>query len=134
MKNKIEWEYSVPLVDANKIDEIESKLIIKIPQQLKELIINNNAGYPSLSKCNIPGFGENDVKMLLSYNETDDETIFQIIDFFVKKFHKRVLPFASDSGSGYYCVKDDIIVFVSEETWIPIPIAEHISDFFSLLF
>lgn len=130
----INWNYSIPLSDKNKIDEIESKLLIKIPQELKELIVNYNAGYPSLSNCRVPGFGETDFKMLLSYNEDDDENIYQVIDFFIKKFHKRVLPFGSDSGSGYFCIKDDIIVYVSEKDWIPIPIAENLSIFLSLLF
>jgi len=130
----INWSFSTPVTDVNIIDLVESNFTISIPDELRELILKHNGGYPSLSRCNIPGFGETDFKMLLSYNEDDDESIFDVMDYFVKKYHKRVIPFASDSGSGYFCVKDDYIVYVAETIDSPIPICENINQLLNNLF
>ena len=111
--SNIKWSFSTELNNSSVIDEVESRLSIEIPNELKNLIKEHNAGYPSPSKCIIPNFGESEVKLLLSYNENDEENIFDVLDYFLKKYHKRVLPFASDPGSGYFCIKDDIVVYVS---------------------
>lgn len=130
----IVWSFSTTLNDVNSINDVESKFVITLPHELKDIIINNNGGYPSKSKVSIPGFGETDMKMLLSFNKEDAETVYDIMDYFAKKYHGRVIPFAVDSGSGYFCVKDNYIVFISEGNSTPIPIAENVSSFLNQLF
>ena len=130
----ITWSFSTPINDINTIDYVENNFTVKLPPELRDLILKHNGGYPSLSRCDVPGYGETDFKMLLSYNDDDDENIFEVLDYFVKKYHKRVIPFASDSGSGYFCVKDDYIVFCADELSSPVPISENISAFLSILY
>ena len=132
--SSVTWSFVTPLKDNNKIEAVKSLLSISFPEELVHLIEANNGGSPSLTRCNIPGFGETDFKMLLSYNNCDEESVFDVLDFFIKKYHKRVLPFASDSGSGYYCIKDDYVVYASEETDSLYPLAEDINSFFDLLY
>lgn len=130
----ITWSFSIPIKDVNTIDYVEGLFSVKFPRELKDLILKHNGGHPSLDKCRIPGYGETDFKLLLSYNDDDDETVFDVLEYFVKKYHKRVIPFASDSGSGYYCVKDDYIVFCSDNLTAPIPLAENMTVFLNSFF
>jgi len=101
---------------------------------VKSLIQQYNAGYPEPCTVEVPTLGKRDVKMLLSYNRNDDETVYQVIAYFMRAFHKRVLPFASDSFSGYYCIKDgSAVVFLDEEESTVYPVSESIASFFNML-
>lgn len=131
----IAWDFEIPLKNEKIFEQFESKYLLSIPNDLKKLIIQHNAGYPTPCKVNVPNLGEREIKLLLSYNREDDENIYQVIDDFCRNFHRRVLPFAVDSFSGYYCIKDNsIVVYVEDDDNALYPIAESISVFLCQLF
>ena len=130
----IQWNNAEQLKDPIAIDAIEAGYGITIPAELKKLIIEHNGGFPTPNRCIIRDNMERDVKMLLSYNNDDPETIFDVIDYFMKRSHRLILPFASDSGDGYYCLKGSFVVYVEGEDMTPITVAESFSKFWELLF
>ena len=128
--SNIKWSFVVPLKNKSAVEQFEAAYPFSIPQDLKQLIKQNNAGYPEPCGVDIEGLGKREIKQLLSYNPDDDETIYQVIDYFMKTFHRRVLPFAVDSFSGYYCIKDGrLVVYVDEADRILYPVAESITAF-----
>lgn len=114
VEDEIKWDFVIALNNEDSIDKIKSKLNIEIPEDLINLIKNYNGGYPNKSSFNIKDYGTTDFKCLLSYNEEDDENIYDIIDYFIDKYNGGVLPFACDSGDGYYCISDKGIIYVND--------------------
>lgn len=98
----IKWDFIIPLTDQSKISEIESKFKIQIPNELSDLIKKYNAGCPSKNICNIEKLGFRDLKCLLSFNEIDDDNIYDYLNYFLEKYDGLAIPFAVDSGSGVY--------------------------------
>jgi hypothetical protein len=103
--NNINWRRVKPLKDKNSLANIEKKYGMKIPLKLKELIIENNGGRPNPSIFKPSSGEEVQVKMLLSYNEEDAETIYMCIDYFKEHFGNDLLPFASEASGNYFCIK-----------------------------
>lgn len=130
----IQWKNAVPLQDPAIIDNVETSYGITIPADLRKLIVEHNGGFPVPNRCIVRGQTERDVKMLLSYNKDDPETIFEVINFFLKRSHKLLLPFASDSANGYYCLKGPFVVYVEGDDMTPITVAENLSDFLQKLY
>jgi len=44
--NNINWKFVIPMEDKEAIEKIEKKYNILLPNDLKECIRDNNAGYP----------------------------------------------------------------------------------------
>lgn len=130
----IQWKNEVPLKDPIAIQAIEAGYGIKIPPELTRLITEHNGGFPFPNRCIIRGNMERDVKMLLSYNSDDLETIFDVIDYFMKRSHRLLLPFASDSSDGYYCLKGSLVVYVEGDDLTPITVAENLERFWAKLY
>jgi len=115
VEDGIKWNYVLDLENEESVDNITKLFKINLPEELIKLIKNYNGGYPNKTNCDINGFGTTDFKCLLSYNENDDENIYDVIEYFIKKYNGEILPFASDSGSGYYCISNKGIIYINEE-------------------
>lgn len=115
VENEIKWDFVITLNKEENIDEIQNKLNIKMPEELIDLIKKYNGGYPNKTSCNIKDYGTTDFKCLLSYNEQDDENVYDVIDYFIDKYNGEILPFACDSGDGYYCISDKGIIYVNND-------------------
>jgi hypothetical protein len=103
--SNIMWRRVKPLVDRSSLVSIERKYGINIPSKLKEIIIENNGGRPNPSIFKPSSGEEVQVKMLLSYNEEDTETIYNCIAYFKEHFGNDLLPFASEASGDYFCIK-----------------------------
>lgn len=132
--NNVKWQYVEPLKNSLVIEQFEKKYNVILPISFKKIVKQFNAGYPTPNYCKIPGFYETDVKMLLSFNEEDPETIYDVIDFFLRKSHNKLIPFASDSGSGYFCFKGELVVYVVDESFNQVTIASNFEEFLNNLF
>ena len=132
--SNILWTFSSPLSDSAAIAALESNYGIVIPAELKKIIQSHNGAHPTPDRCTIPKWGTTNVKMLLSYNRDDPETIYDVIDYFMTRTHKRLIPFATDSGSGYFCMKDSLVVYTADEELFPITVAESFASFLTKLF
>lgn len=133
MKDIVSWSFTIPLGDENSINYIQQKFKIKMPIELIEIIKKYNGGYPSKYKCNIEGFGDTDLKCLLSFNEEDDETIYDVLEFFINKFDGMLIPFASDSSSGYYCISKNGVEYYNELDSNCFFVANNINEFLEKL-
>lgn len=115
VEDEIKWDFVLELEDESSIDKIKKQFKIDLPEELIKLIKNYNGAYPNKSNCDISGFGTTDFKCLLSYNENDDENIYDVIEYFTNKYNGEIIPFASDSGSGYYCISDKGVIYIYDE-------------------
>ena len=115
VEDGIKWNYVLYLENEESVDNITKLFKINLPEELIKLIKNYNGGYPNKTNCDINGFGTTDFKCLLSYNENDDENIYDVIEYFINKYNGEILPFACDSGDGYFCFSDKGIIYVNND-------------------
>lgn len=128
----ITWRRVKKLNTPDSISIFENKYGFSIPTDLKDCIFANNGGRPSPKVFAIDSGTEYEVKSLLSYNEEDSDSIYKVIDFFVKNYKKSLLPFAKDSGDNYYCVQEGKIVLWTQDMEV-YPICDTFSDFIKRL-
>ena len=132
--SELTWKRVKP-IENNSVSDFESNKGIIIPEALKKLIESYNGGRPS-KKIFVTDEGqEYEVKSLLSYNESDIENIYKVSDYFLTKYQKTILPFASESSGNYYCMNitnKSILLWNHENDEIKI-LASNLSDFISKL-
>lgn len=115
---------------------LELKYHFMIPDDLKECIIKNNAGVPSLSTFD---FGENNAMVfggLLSFNEGETDSFFDYVNIFEKEDGKslKMFPFALDPAGNFFCVENGKIVLYKHEEDRTIVICDTFSDFLNMLY
>lgn len=130
----ITWRLSTPLKDPGAVGAVEERYGIRLPEALRTAILEHNGGVPSPSRCLVPGICTTRVKLLLSYNQDDPETVYDVLEFFLARSHKRLIPFASDPGSGYFCVKDGAVVYAPDEELVTVAVADSLDSFWEQLF
>ena len=131
----IKWEYSKKLNDKGAIDKFEKKYSIEFPSYLKKIMSENNGGFPTPYVCTLYDEEENDFNKLLSFNEDDDDSIFDVADYFIPKGY---IPFGCDSYNGYYCIHENYVVYINflndnidlNDEYI---LAESVEEFFDSL-
>lgn len=116
------WNKSKPLKDEKSVNKLQQQYHFSLSTELEDCIFKNNGARPKPNTIKLKTGKENDIKILLSYNQDDVENIYAIIDFFMKKYEGRIIPFASDSSGNYYCEqnKKEIILWTQDEEIIPV--------------
>lgn len=131
----IKWEYVKKIKDDSAIVKFENKYSIKFPPYLREIMKKNNGGFPTPYICTLYDNEENDFNKLLSFNEDDDDSIFDVADYFIPNGY---IPFGCDSFNGYYCIHENYVVYINlvnndiflNDEYV---LAESIEDFFDNL-
>jgi len=100
------------LKDTSALDNFETEKKISFPKAYKDVIKRHNAGIPARNSIRINDNQVTDVKLLLSFDEEDEESIYAAYPFFSKR---GVVPFAVDSAGNYFCFDKDKIVFWEHE-------------------
>ena len=113
--SSIKWVHSSPLNSPEALADFENDYDVVLPSAFKAFITVNNYAAPLPDTVTIKGFGDTDVKRLLSFNRADTETVYQVIDYFIKK---SIVPFASDSYGNYFCLSGETVVFWEHETGV----------------
>lgn len=133
--NNIEWKRVKHLRELDSIEKFEKEKNIKLPDELKKLILKNNGGRPSLRMIEMPSYKELEIKALLSFNKDDIENIYNNIDFFKAEFNENILPFATESSGDYFCInlKNKSVVYWEHETNKIKYIARNLDEFFDML-
>lgn len=132
--NNLKWEYVSPIKN-NAIENFKSMYNVDIPADLFNVIKLNNGGMPSLSAIdNLQGkayvFGG-----LLSFNDGDDDSVYDFIDMFVDENNKlKMLPFGLDPFGNFYCIKENKVVFYNAEEDTTELMAETFTDFLNALY
>jgi len=131
---KITWEYSNPLTNKKTIEEFELENAIKLPQDLKECIEHNNAGMPNLNNFDTDKTKGRTIKALLSFNQEDEENIYDFLELFRKDGRLKMIPFALDSFGNFICLEDNNIVVRLHETETTEFVANSFTEFLDLLY
>ena len=125
------WKYVKPTT-IEKIQYVEKNCSIKLPQDLKDLILQYNNGRPECSSFNING-KEHVFKKLLSYNKEDIENIYPYIDI-LRKESKDLFPIASDPAGNFICLSEGRIVYWEHELRKKTFICNTISELINSLY
>lgn len=134
--DNIVWKRVKPLSDSNTFSNFEKEYGILLPDFLKELIVNKNAGRPSLSIIKTADGNELEIKSLLSFNKEDVENIYNVIEYFKKEFEGKIIPIATEPSGDYFCIDltNDSIFYWCHETNKLTFIAQNIFDFLKGLY
>ncbi|WP_288222362.1 SMI1/KNR4 family protein [uncultured Clostridium sp.] len=132
----IVWKRVKPLSQSNSLKNFEEDYGIIIPDVLKELIITNNGGRPSLDIIKAADGKEVEVKALLSFNKEDKENIYNVIEYFKKEFDGKILPVATEPSGDYFCIDltSNSIVYWEHETNVLTFIAKDFVEFLNCLY
>lgn len=133
--NNIEWKRIKALKELDSIEEFEKEKDIRLPDDLKELVLKNNGARPSLRLVELSSHKELEIKALLSFNKDDIENIYNNIDFFKLEFNGKILPFATESSGDYFCIDlgNKSIVYWEHETNEIKYVASNLDEFLAML-
>jgi hypothetical protein len=126
--NNLVWKYVKPLKNDNSIQRFETHNNVRLPSDIIACIKQNNGGRPDKKVFDTETTNERVIKSLLSFNEDDLETVYDILDV-VKTTKSSLIPVASDPFGNYVCYDSDageIVLWLHETDYI-----EKITDTFS---
>lgn len=115
-----------------RIEDYENEFGVKLPDCLKQIIIENNWATPVPATFKLPSGEEDSVKHLLSFNKRDKGNAF-----FCKRLEQipaDVYPFAVDPFGSFICLQDSHVVFFDSETESCEPLSPSVSEFFERLY
>jgi hypothetical protein len=124
----ITWKYIKELANKMAVEDFEKAHNISLPSELKDCIKKNNGGRPNKAVFDTDKSKERVFKTLLSFNESDMENIYKFFPI-IQTHSKSLIPFASDPGGNFLCIKDKkIVLFLHETTSL-----EKVADSFNEL-
>ena len=127
------WSRPKPLTNPIVIKQSEEKYGFSLSDDLVNCILSNNGARPRPNTIELKNGEENDVKLLLSYNDSDPENIFKVIEYFVNNYNGTLIPFAVDSAGNYYCEQGKRIVLWTQNKEI-LPVCNSFSQFLEALY
>ena len=127
------WSRPKPLNRPIVIKQLEEKYGFTLSDDLVNCILSNNGARPRPNTIELKNGEENDVKLLLSYNDSDPENIFKVIEYFVNTYNGTLIPFAVDSAGNYYCEQGRRIVLWTQNKEI-LPVCNSFSQFLDSLY
>lgn len=127
------WSRPRPLNNHMVIKQLEEKYGFSLSTELVNCILLNNGARPRPNTIELKNGEENDVKLLLSYNEGDPENIYNVIEYFAKTYNGTLIPFAVDSAGNYYCEQGKRIVLWTQSKEI-FPVCNSFSQFLDALY
>lgn len=98
---EITWKYIKPLKDPSAVKNYLKAHKVDLPQRLIKSIEQFNGGRPSEKQIITSSKREYVFKSMLSYNQTDRETIYSVFPDLFKGTH--LFPFASDAAGNFIC-------------------------------
>jgi len=120
MSNNIIWISENDIVNESIIENTESILGIKFPNDYIEVIIKNNGGYPRPNSFNLNG-NEEVFNYLLSFDEEDCSNIINTYNDTKDRLIEKIIPFAEDPFGNMICFdyrnnNQPVVVFWEHET------------------
>lgn len=116
--SNIKWKYVSPLLDDTELAVLEMQYRMMIPDDLKECIVQNNAGVPSITTVDIGNHSEKVFGGLLSFNKGDLDSFFDYVAMFESENGKslKMFPFAIDPAGNFFCIEFGKVVFYDHES------------------
>ncbi len=127
------WSRPKPLENPSAVKQLQEKYGFALSGDLTNCILSNNGARPRPNAIILKNGEENDVKLLLSYNENDPENIYKVIEYFIKTYSGSLIPFASDSAGNYYCEQGKRIVLWTQNNVI-LPVCSSFLQFLDSLY
>lgn len=128
---ELSWKYVKELKDKAVIDVFEKEHGFSFPKDLKDILLKYNGGRPSLNYFDTKTEKDKEFKTLLSFNESDIETIFKCYP--LDSADNTLIPFASNSGGDYFVLKDGDIYLWKHENDTTVFLASSFTDFLKSL-
>jgi len=128
----ITWSYIKRLTLETLIADFERENNVVFPDDLKACLAKNNGGRPSRNLFDTKRSKENVFKALLSFNESDPETVYMA--FPIHGTGKQLVPFASTPSGDLICIRDNAIVLYSHETGDVEKAADSFTELLSKLY
>lgn len=102
--NNVIWEFKKSKITDQELLTIENYFYIKLPDDLKKCVIQNNGACPNPSNF-ILNKRQEQFRRLLSFKQDDDTFILNTYENTKKYLPKMTFPFAEDSGGNLICLK-----------------------------
>ena len=120
VKSSYIWKDTKPL-NLESLDMIQSKYKFRISNDLKEILLLGNGGFPTYKDRKLTNYNNLPFNHLLSFNLEDivnGTTIEELFDYYISKF--RRLPFAvsSDSPTTYFTIDTNGYVYYSLKMYL----------------
>ena len=128
----MEWTNIRKLNNTKLFEKIEKQFFVFLPPEYKNLVVNNNAGIPSLAKLNV---NKNNyyLERLISANEEDVPNILSAISWIEQNNQYLLMPIALDQNGNMFSIKIKgekySIILVDFETGEEFFIANSINEF-----
>lgn len=131
----MQWKYVKELSDEMLIKEFEDAQSYTFNKQYIDCVKQNNGGRPSKRVFLNEKGVERVVKSFLSFNKSDRETVWKVLDWNKEILEGKYIPFAIDNFGNIICFlkHDDSIVFIEHETGNVEKIASDYENFISNL-
>lgn len=132
----MEWKYVKPLNSINLINEFESIVCYELPKEFKECVLQYNGGRPERKGFDTDTNKGREIKLFLSFNKSDRETIWKIYEWNNDELSKKYLPFAIDNFGNLICfdMNNDNVVFLNHENFSVEHIANTFTEFLEVLY
>jgi hypothetical protein len=119
--NNLTWDCVEKLNSATPIKDFEKKTKKVLPQDFVDCVLENNAGYPSLTTFKTDDGTERVFSDLLSFDSNEPENIFEVYALISQRLsNTNIIPFARDAFGNYICfdytAEQIKVVFWSHET------------------
>lgn len=97
----------------NSMDDIEKKLAISLPNDLKDIIKKFNKGMPKPNKIPLGNEKFAILSQLLSFNFDEELSVYSCMTPEMKK--NKIIPLAITSNNNFVCLKNEKIILYNIE-------------------
>lgn len=131
----MEWKYVKPLQDGDNIWRFEQLVRYTLPEDYKACVQAYNGGRPSCKTFVTESGTVREMKCLLSYNESDRETVWKIRLWNAEELGEQYVAVCNDNFGNLICFRKDTgaMVFLDHETLATEYIAQNFSAFLQAL-
>ena len=134
--NKFDSDY---LPTDEEIESVEKKIGFKFPKDYIEVMKKNDGAYPSIRTFDIRD-DEDCINNLLSFDESDAQSITFAYNVVLERGIKNVYPIARDPFGNYVCYKkinshnSKIVFWNHEKPKKLIELCDNFSEFLEMLY
>lgn len=113
----MEWKYATPLQSKDVFQQFEQRYHVSVPTPLRELVEMHNGAYPWPPTYVVDG-DVHEVKALLSWNEEEDENVWDAMRHMQYEQLHNVLPFMNDNFGNWIALQFDPLEDEAAVVWI----------------
>lgn len=115
VNKKLKWKFKLNNVTEEEILEYENKYSITVPELLKEIIIEYNGCTVEPNRFDIKDVKGKVLASFMSFSKKDSENVFIFTEILKKNNFELFIPFAMDPFGNYLCIKENDVLFISND-------------------